>query len=110
MATRNAPAGSGAVCTGVRRSEVRPSRTKSPLRRPRHKSKRTCSLSAALPGVQPGHHGANAAGKAIVEESNSSTALKRCKSGMAPGSAAITVCTAAPSNSSKNTAPASPSR
>ena len=107
---RRAPSGKGTVCIVALRSKVRLSRTSSPLRWPRHRSSRTCSLSAAVPALQPGHHSAKAAGSVMVEESKSATARKRSSRGMATGSAAITVCTAHASRSSLNMAAASVNR
>jgi hypothetical protein len=63
-----------------------------------------------VPVLQPGHHSAKAAGSVIVEESRSTTALKRSSSGIATGSAAMTVCTAAVSMPSRKTADASVNR
>jgi len=51
-------------------------------------------VSAAVPALQPGHHSARAAGRVLVEESKSTTAVKRSRRGRATGAAAITVCTA----------------
>ena len=108
---RSAPGGSGAVCSAVVLSWVRPSVSSGPRRAPEQRSKRTWIFSEVpvLVGEeppQPGHQSASPSGSTIVEASSNSTAVNRSSRGMATVSARTSIATAAESSRSRKPAAA----